>query len=96
MEPVAALIAQPVLRDWRRKVATTIVVLTLGTLLIAGEAVCRSLRLCASISGDCRTSAAGAADWSVALHQGEQTGLIAVYAIGPTTRVSSVYSMKLW
>jgi hypothetical protein len=33
-----ALVAQaPVLRDWRRNVASTVVILTVGTLLIAGE-----------------------------------------------------------
>lgn len=38
MEAVAAAVGQaPVMRDFRRNVAGTVVILTLGTLLIAGE-----------------------------------------------------------
>ena len=38
MEAVAAAVGQaPVMRDFRRNVVGTVIILTLGTLLIAGE-----------------------------------------------------------
>lgn len=69
MEAVAAAVGQgPVMRDFRRNVASTVVILTLGTLLIAGELQCWRFSSGAWAIQPCRQSAfcmySGGADWS--------------------------------